>query len=203
MASLSIAPGVLGEMALFFAVAILLLTYLGAGASALTLPSNFVPLGWLLTPYMGYSVLVAISAILVAVGANIETALGIAVILSTVANLWAWRRGYAKSLGPLRWSLAVPALAIPSFAVAAVTMAHNGSMAYVGGQADLTIVLPLTEWLRTHAAPTFIASPPFVSPGWLDSIAPLGGWAGSTAHLGSAGHSPEEIQAAFQRGPDT
>ncbi|MCL4532577.1 MAG: hypothetical protein M1582_05220, partial [Actinobacteria bacterium] len=186
----------------FFAVAVLLLTYLGAGISALTLPSLVQPMGWLVAPFIGYSLLVTLSALLVAFGANVEVSLVSTGVISTIANVLSWRYGHLRSLGSLRWWLVVPLLAVPSFAVSAATMAHNGSMAYVGGQADLTIVLPLIEWLKTHSAPIFVAgSPPFVSPGWLDSVAPLGGWLGSGVQLGSVGHSPEEIQAAFQRGP--
>ena len=202
MASLSIAPGVLGELALFFAVAFLLLTYLGAGISALTLPGSLRAYGWLVAPYAGFSLLAAVSAALVACGADMRTSLVAALAFATAANGRALRGDQRlRSLGSIGWWVAMCAMAIPLYAVPALTMAHNGSTAYVGGQGDLTYVLTMAEWLKSHTAPVLtLGSGPIVNPYWIGNFAPLGGWNRVGAHLSFTYPISSDTQISFQRG---
>ncbi len=202
MASLSIAPEVLGELVIFFAVAALLLTYLGAGVSALSLSESLRAYGWLVAPYVGYSLLAVVSAALVACGATMEVSLVTALALATVANGWVLRRGLPmRSLGPIRWWAALCAMAIPLYAVPALTMAHNGSTAYVGGQGDLTYVLTMAEWLKNHSAPVMVlGSGPLVNPYWIGNFAPLGSWNSAGAHLSFTYPISSDTQISFQRG---
>lgn len=202
MPSLSIAPGVLGELALFFAVATLLLTYLGAGISALTLPRSLRAYGWLVAPYAGFSLLAVVSAALVACGADVRASLVAALALATVMNGWALRGDrWLSSLGSIRWWAAMCAMAIPLYAVPAFSMAHNGSTAYVGGQGDLTYVLTMAEWLKNHSAPVLtLGSGPTVNPYWIGNFAPLGGWNRAGAHLSLTYPVSADTQITFQRG---
>jgi len=58
----SISLGTLADSALFFLAAVLLLTYLGLGISAIALPASLRPLSWIMAPYVGYSLLVTVSS---------------------------------------------------------------------------------------------------------------------------------------------
>lgn len=194
---------VLGDAFLFYVAAILLLTYLGAGLSALLFPKVALRYGWLVAPFLGYSLLVATSSLLLAIGANVTISLLGSLVISGTANAWAvLRRGGLRLLGPPRWWGILHALALPSYGISAVSMAHNGSLAYVGPNShDPLLLFSVAEWLKTHSAPVFAFDrfPP-VSQYWDGNLAPLGGWSAEGAHLSST-LDPADVYLLFQRGP--
>lgn len=194
--------GVLGDALLFYFVAVLLLTYLGAGISALLLPKSLRPWGWMLSPYLGFSVLVVASALMVAFGANVRMSLVTVAVVSTASNFWALQRARSQELlGPSRRLFTLLVLTFPSYAITAVTMAHNGSLGYVGGQGDVYLLVPLAEWLKAHSAPLFsLGSASLLNPHWNGNVPPLGGWSTAGTHLDYAGHRPDDANFLFQRG---
>lgn len=194
---------VLADSLLIFTVALLLLTYLGAGVSAELLPQKFHSVGWMLAPFYGYSGLVALCGLLVAFGANVTASMAVAIILATAVNIWSLKRAHLLSrLGsPLGW-VGFACLAAASYSVTAITMAHNGSLAYVGDQIDIYLLVPVTEWLKNHAAPLFsISSPWLLDPHWNGAIPPISRWSDPSSHLGYAGHRPDDALFLLQRGP--
>jgi hypothetical protein len=194
--------GVLGDSLLLFAVALFLLTFLGAPIAAIVLPESLRRSGWLFTPYLGYSLLVVVSGWFVATGANMEESLIASLALATLASCWAVYRGGFRSMGsPVNWLL-LPALAIPSYAITAISMAHNGSLAYVGGQADIYLLIPLAQWLTSHSAPLFsLSSPNLLFPFWNANVPPMGNWLDPNAHLAFQGHRGDDTNFLLQRGP--
>ncbi len=192
---------VLGNSFLFFAVATLLLTVCGFALASLTIPMSLQKWSWLLAPFFGYSLLTIVSSWLVAVGATMEVALLSTVVLSVLITSWAmWRRSFA-AMGYPRPLLVLIALSFPSFAITALTMAHNGSLAYVGGVGDLYLFVPLAEWLKTHGAPLFsLSSPNLLAPYWNANVPPIGGWLDPAAHLAFQGHRGDDSNFLLQRG---
>ncbi|HEX2922634.1 MAG TPA: hypothetical protein VHS28_01250, partial [Chloroflexota bacterium] len=193
--------GILGDSLLFFAVTSLLLTSCGLAIASITLPPPLRRWGWLLAPFFGYSLLVIVSAWLVAFGATMEVALLSTIALSILITCWAvWHHNLA-SVGSPRPLLLLLALAAPSFTITAITMAHNGSLAYVGGQGDLYLLVPLAEWLKTHSAPMFsLSSSNLLAPYWNATVPPLGGWLDPGAHLTFQGHRADDTNFLLQRG---
>ncbi|MGE5619208.1 MAG: hypothetical protein ACM3US_08115 [Sphingomonadaceae bacterium] len=195
--------GILADSLLFYLVAVVLLTYLGLGLTALTLPKDVRPFGWLVAPYLGFSLLVTLTGLLVALGATVRTTLTLALIIATAINLWIVFCGRLRfRIGSPRWWLFLLALALPSYAITALTMAHNGTLAYVGGQGDLYLLVPLAEWLREHSAPLFsFSTDSLLSHSWNASVPPIGDWYDREAHLSFAGHRADDANFLFQRGP--
>ena len=91
--------GILSDSLLFFAVAILLLTFLGAAITAITLPEPLRRSGWLFTHFMGYAILAVVSGWFVAMGANMEASLIASLALATLATCWGIYRGGFRSMG--------------------------------------------------------------------------------------------------------
>lgn len=194
--------GVLGDAILAYLAALLLLSFLGAGIWAVIAPASLRKYGWMATPLAGYSVLVTSSAFLVALGANIAISLSVTLAVSCFANLWAaLKGGGVRALGPRRWLFVLVGLSFFGYVVTAVSMAHNGSTAYVGPNTDPYMLFSVAEWLKTHSAPLFStgAFPP-ISPNWDGNLPPFGGWSAQDAHLSST-QRPGDTYLLFQRGP--
>ncbi len=199
-----VVTGVLVDSSLFYLVAIFLLSYIGLSLSALALPKSLRPVGWLIAPYLGFSTLVTLSGLMVALGANVRTSLAAALLLSTVANLWLAYRGRKRlpSGSASVWMILLVLLSAASYAITAATMAHNGSLAYVGGQVDLYLLVPIAEWLKTHSASLFSLGPSLgLDPYWNANLTPMASWLSEGAHLGGAGHRFDDTNFLMQRGP--
>jgi len=205
--TVGVTPGstfaILADSLVFYLAALALLTFLGAGLSALLLPKQLRDLRWLLAPYLGYSVLVVLSALLVAFGANVGEALGTALVLAAATLARAATSGALGSTrSALRPWLLVPITGLPLYAITAASMAHNGTVAYVGPNQDPYLLIPMAEWLKSHSAPMF--SPgllPSLDPGWSFNQTPTGGWLADSARLEPGPVLGNDVYFPFFRGP--
>jgi|GEM_PF-3627069 len=120
--------GVLGDGLLLFFAAFLLLSYVGIGPTALLLPKGLRPMGWMAVPYLGYALLVTLCAVGVAVGANVASCLALTLLLASLLNCWLFFRSRGMwPLGGFRWWLLLVGLALPSYLITALSMAHSGT----------------------------------------------------------------------------
>jgi hypothetical protein len=194
---------ILAESVLLYLTALVFLTYLGTGFSAILLPGQLSHFRWLLAPYLGYSALVVVSGLLVSFGASVGTALVVVGLMSTAGLSWAVTRGAVQMRIPmLRWWLLVPAMGLPLYGITAASMANNGTMAYVGPNFDPFLLIPLAEWLKGHGAPMFsIGIPPSLDPHWNASIPPYSSWLAQDAHLDHFSIFGNDVYFPFFRGP--
>ncbi len=195
--------GVFADAMLLFVAGLALLTYLGVGASATLLPKGLISRGWLVAPYLGYSLLVTVSGLVVAFGGNVAVSLVVVLGLATALNGRALIRGRGLWLpgDPRRWFLLL-GLALPGYLITALSMAHSGTLGYVGPSSDPIMFIRATEWLKTHPAPLFSASSPsLVAPNWNASFPPLDGWYREGLRMGFEENAYAEAYWIFSRGP--
>jgi hypothetical protein len=196
--------GVFADAILYFLVAILLMTYLGAGLTALLVPLKLRSAGWMVAPYLGYALLATVSGLAISVSGNVTVSLVLAVAIATALNgvtLLGRRQGMRSFGNPRLWLLLL-GLALPSYLITAASMANSGTLGYVGPSSDPVWFIRLAEWLKTHSSPVFSAgSQSLLDPWWNASFPPMDGWFRPDVHMGFRENPYDESYWVFSRGP--
>lgn len=184
-------------------VGIIFTCYLGFGLTALCLPTSPRSASILITPFIGISLIVTLSGFFVALGTDIRVPLVLATVISTAANVLfvlARQEEHLRS-SDYGWR-ALIGLSASSYAISSAVMAHNEALAYVGGQVDIYLLIPITEWFKSHSAQLLSLGPqPGLAPQWNATLPPLGNWLDPGAKLGGVGHRFDEANFLLQRGP--
>ncbi len=174
----------------FYLVAFAMLSALGAGP-ALLLPRRLTPFAWALAPYLGYSLLVSGSSLIVAAGGTVLLALVPCALLSAIILVFGLPFVVgSRSVPSFASVVPVLLLSVPSYSITALAMARQGTLGYVGPLIDPWTLIRSSEWLKFHPAP-------LLSPTWYSNFPPLDGWAEPGARLAAVSGDPYFV---LQRG---
>src|SRR5689334_3237812 len=149
------------QLMLILGGATALACWCGWGLARLALPAALRPYRGLLTPLLGYALVLVAGYWFVWTVSGLPVALVALLVASGALNLLAWRRGGSPRLsGAAREHLPLLALLLVTLLVGIAPLLHYGHAAVIGGGWDIESALPTARYLERGPIAAIAAAPP-------------------------------------------
>src|SRR5690606_29385394 len=129
--------------------------YVGWGASGIALPRMLRPHAALLTPIVGYAIACWIGFMGVSTVLNLKWSLIITLLLATILNIWAWKKGLRPR--PKIWlrEWALFALLLVTLVVGVAPLLQYGYITVIGQGWDTESYLPMAQHMIDYPLSQF------------------------------------------------
>ncbi len=148
------------QLLLILAAATALACWCGWGIARLALPDALQPYCALLTPLLGYALVIVVGYWFVWTVSGLVPALLVLLLATGALNMLAWRRTGPPQLGAAREHLPILLIAFATLLVSIAPLLHYGHPAVIGGGWDIETALPTARYLERGPIAAIASSAP-------------------------------------------